>query len=426
MKRPVDRLVFFKVFAVIFAILLWEFGAWGATLAELQQKGVSNRQVIEKFRLAIQQQKEVQTARQSFFWPTLDLNYNANLLDESTPLENENNSELEGSISYNLFSGFKDQNNVRASEQLKFAKEFDLQNIIQEIKYRVAIRYLEIYRNKNRLAVARAEVKLLEKQFRDARNRHKVGLIRKNDMLKLKVQLADSLQKMESARTDLSKSVNNLGFETESTIDVDTLDFDEFSGLPTVQEFPHYLSILYENQSKIKALESIISAQSYTAKSAQSAYYPFVDVSANYSKYGDDFVFGLEENGEDEIRLQMDVNLNIFDGFKKQADISVASIEVKRTRKDLHELKLRLKTELENILKDLEVARKNLSVAEGSVSQAEENQRVTDVAFKGGVESATDVLVAVLSLSQAKFNTIDARSQVFLKYYQMLRLIENL
>lgn len=426
MKPPVKRPEYLNAIPVIVAILIWGSGAWGTTLVELQEMGVSKRQIIEKSRLTVQQQEEAQTARESYFWPQLDLNYNANLLEESTLFENDKNSELGGSISYNLFAGFKDQNNLRASEQLTSAKEFDLQNVIQEIKYRIAIRYLEIYRNKNRLAVVRSEVKLLEKQVRDAKNRHKVGLIRKNDMLKLEVQLADSVQKTESTRADVMKSANYLDFETASTIDADDLNFDEFNDLPEVKEFAHYLSILYDSQSKIKELESIISAQTYKAKSAQSAYYPFVDVSANYAKYGDDLVFGLEENGEDEIRLQMDVNLNIFDGFKKQADINVASIEVKRTRKDLHELKARLKTELENVLKDLEVAQKNLYVAEASVSQAEENQRVTDVAFKGGVESATDVLVAVLSLSQARFNTIDARSQVFLKYYQMLRLIENL
>lgn len=400
--------------------------SWAVTLAELQETGVSNRKIIEKYELAVQQQEQGKRANQSFFWPQLDVAYNANLLDEEAPLENDHNSQLIGSLSYNVFSGFKDRNNLRASEQLISAKQFDLQNINQEIKFRIAIRYLEIFRARSRLAVARDEVALLQKQFRDAENRYNVGIIRKNDMLKLEVQLSDSIQKMETADANVLKSLNYLMFESGATVGRDELSFEEFVQLPEVMGFEYYLSILYENQSKINELEALIAAQSYTVDAVKSTYYPSVDLTASYRKYGDDFVFGLDENGEDEMRLQMDVNLNIFDGFKKQADISQARMEISRREKDLFELKEQLSTELKNFLKDLEVAQKNLQVAERSVSQAEENQRVSDVSFREGVESATDVLVAVLGLSQSKFNTIDARSQVFLKYYQLMRLLEKL
>jgi outer membrane protein TolC len=220
--------------------------------------------------------------------------------------------------------------------------------------------------------------------------------------------------------------MNQLRFETGIDVSEDDLSFDEFSTIPKVKDFDYYQSILKENQSRIKGLETAISAQEYNVEASKSAYYPSVDVSASYKKYGDDFVFGTEENGEDEVRIAMDVNLNLFDGFGKYATIRKNRIEVKRIKSDLHELKARLETDLKNILNDLEVAEKNLKTAESSVSLAEENQRVSDVAFKGGVESATDVLVTVLSLSRAKFNAIDARSQVFLKYYQLMRLVENL
>ncbi|MBW2219669.1 MAG: TolC family protein [Deltaproteobacteria bacterium] len=427
MMQILKRLSYSKILPLVITLLLLHTeSAWSMSLAELQDAGIANRKIIEKYRLAVQQQKEDQRASSSPFWPQLDVSYNANLLDEETSLENEENSYLMGSLSYNLFSGFRDRYNVLSSEMLKNAKEFDLQDITQEIKYRIAVRYIEIYRAKNRLEISRGEVVLITKQHRDAVNRYKVGLIRKNDMLKLKVQLDDSIQKMDSDEAAMLKSLNHLCFESGTKISKENLLFEEFLRLPEVKNFASYQAVLKENQSRIKGLESVISAKKQTVESFKSAYYPSVDISANYKKYGDDFTFGLEENGEDEIRFQMDVNLNLFDGFKKQADIQKSRIEVKRTASDLHELKAQLETDLKNILNDLEVADKNLKLAESSVSLAEENQRVSDVAFKEGVESATDVLVTVLSLSRAKFNAIDARSKLFLKYYQLIRIIENL
>lgn len=427
MKRIYKRLVCSKFIPIVIIFILCHSGkVWPMSLTELQNIGVSNRKIVEKYRLAVKQQEEDERVNSSNFWPKLDVSYNANLLDEETTLENDENSYLMGSLSYNVFSGFRDRNNLLSSEMMKTAKELDLKDITQEIKYRIALRYIEIYRAKNRLEVSRDEVELIKKQHRDAVNRYKVGLIRKNDMLTFKVQLDDSIQKMASDEASMQKSLNQLCFETGTTVSEKDLLFEELTHIPQPEGFEHYLSIINENQSRIKGLESVISAQKHTVESFKSTYYPSVDVSANYKKYGDDFVFGLEENGEDEVRVAMDVNLNLFDGFGEYAEIQKKRIEVKRTTSDLYELKARLETDLKNILNDLEVADKNLKLAESSVSLAEENQRVSDVSFKEGVESATDVLVTVLSLSRAKFNAIDARSKLFLKHFQLMRIIESL
>lgn len=427
MMHRFKQLSFCRVILLSLALaLLTSINAWSMTLEELQHAGIVNRKIVENYRLAVQQQEEALQAAESPFWPRLDVSYNANLLDEETELENDENSYLMGSLSYNLFSGFRDRYSVRSFEMLKNAREFDLENITQEIKYLIALRYIDVYRAKSRLEVSRDEVVLLSKQHRDAVNRYKVGLIRKNDMLKLKVQLDDSIQKMDSDEAAVLKSVNLLCFETGSQVSEEDLEFDEFLVLPEIKGLAYYQSLLNENQSRIKELEFTIAAQKHMIDSYKSAYYPSVDVSANYKKYGDDFVFGLEENGEDEIRFQMDVNLNLFDGFKKYADIRKGRLGVRRTTHNLHELNARLDTDLKNVLRDLDVAFKNLKTAESSVALAEENQRVSDAAFREGVESATDVLSAVLSLSRAKFNAIDARNRLFLKYYQLRRIVGNL
>lgn len=409
-------------------IILWASShAWAVvTLADLQEKGITNRKIIERYRSAVQQAEESRTISRSPFWPSMDIRYSANALDEDSALENSKNSELVGSLSYNLFSGFKDRYQTHAFDQLKLSREFELQNIMQEIKYKISIRYIDVFRAKNRLIVSRDEVALLRKRYRDTENRFDVGLIRRNELLKLRVQLDDSIQKMKTAEADLQKSIHFLEFETESGIEENSLLFHEFSTLPEVQDLKHYHALLKTNRSEIKALESLQSSQSYQTSSLRSAYYPSVDVSANYSRYGDDFVFGLEEEEEDEIRLTLDVTMNLFAGFRHDAQISRAKLEERQIADNIHELEKIFETELKNTYMDFDVARNNLEVAESSVAQAEENLRITDAAFKEGVETATDVLDAVLNLSRAKFNAIHSRSEVFAEYYRLMRIVEGL
>ena len=93
---------------------------------------------------------------------------------------------------------------------------------------------------------------------------------------------------------------------------------------------------------------------------------------------------------------------------------------------DVMELKLDLKNQLQNVFEDKTVALKNLGVAKTSLKEAEENLRVTEASFKEGVATSTDILDAIYYLSRAKYNVINAKTQVFLNYFKLQRVIENL
>ncbi|MCP4109789.1 MAG: TolC family protein [Desulfobacteraceae bacterium] len=399
--------------------------AQAESLAELQEKAVNNRKLVEKYRVSVQKGEEDVKISQSRFSPSFDINYTANSLDNDTTFENSENSYFTASLSYNIFSGFKHRYDLKSAELIKKSKDYELESMIQGIKYLVAVRYLDIYGKKNSLKVAEDEYNLLKKRHEDTESRHKVGLIRRNDLLKIKVELDDAEQGLKKARAELTKSTNLLEFETDSDIDAGSLNFNEFKNLPKVQDFSFYESLMLEKKNEIKALETVLHATRYSAKSAESAFYPSVDASAGYKRAGDNYLLGVDSDNDDEIRVQLSLNMNIFDGSRKYAAVRKAGMEVKSVEYDLYELRNDLATELENILLDYGVALKNLKVAESSISQAEENLRITDISFKEGVETAADVLDAIFYLSRAKYNFINARNEVFLYYYKLVRITDD-
>jgi len=94
-------------------------------------------------------------------------------------------------------------------------------------------------------------------------------------------------------------------------------------------------------------------------------------------------------------------------------------------RHDLKELKLDLTNDLTNILLDYEVNVENTQVALSSIEQAEENLRITELKYKEGLETETDLLDAIAKRTRAKFNHIVAKFEVFKNYYQITRTIEG-
>ena len=417
---------FWFLYAIIGLMVFVSGSAWGASLAELQDQAVANRKIVEKYRLDLQKGELDEKIIKGRFLPSLDLNYTANQLDEDGAFEQSENSAMTGSVSYNIFSGFKDTYDLKSVELVRQSKDYELGAIVQDIRYAVVASYLNIFGRKNQLTVAEDEYKLLQKRYEDSQDQYQVGLIRKNDVLKIKVELDNAEQQLKTAETELMKSVNQIAYDTNSQVSLSSLVFSEFSQLPKVKDFGFYEARMSERRNEIKTLGMLLAAQENAVKSARAAYYPRVDVSGSYKQYGNNYALGQGDEDENEMRLQLQVNMNLFDGFSKDHVLSKAELDVKRIQHDLRELKQSLGTELKNTLLDYAVSEKNLKVAESSILQAEENFRITDVSFKEGVETTADVLDAIFYLSRAKYNVINARNKLFLDYYRLLRITDDL
>jgi len=412
-------------FCAIVILLLLSGAAQSESLSELQEKAVANRKLVEKYRLDVEKGQIDETIARNAFLPSVDAAYTANRLDEDSNSENSENSALTGSITYNIFSGFKKKYDLQSAELIKKSKDYELESIIQDIKYSVAARYLDIFGKKNNLKVAEDEYNLLKKRHEDADNMYHVGLTKKNDLLKIKVELDNAQQNMKKAEAELTKSVNRIELETNTAVDPAGLKFNEFDSRPEVKAFSLYESDMLEKRSDIKAIEMVLQAKQTAVESVKAAYYPSVDISGAYKKYGDNYILGQGSESEDEIRIQLTAKMNLFNGYKTDDSVKKAHIDVKMAENDLYELKQNLSTELKNTLLDYDVALKNLKVAESSISQAEENLRITDVSFKEGVETAAEVLDAIFYLSRAKYNFINARNELFLDYYKLQRMING-
>jgi outer membrane protein len=401
------------------------------SLLDLQNEAVANRRLITKYQAEARKGAlDIRIARSGYL-PSLDTRYVANSLNAATVMATKENSQFTAALSYNIFAGFRDRYNVESAKLVEKSLLFQLQTAVQDLGLQVASLYIDIYGKDHALKVADDEVRLLEKRYEDTQSRFRVGLIRKNDLLKIKVDLDDAVQRRERARTDLEKSVNSLALQTESPINAKALSFAELKDLPIIGKPEAYRSRMLKKRSEIRTLEMLLDARKNQVEVAKAAYYPKVDLSASYTRFGDDYVLGDPTTAgnpyiyKEQSQLSLMVSMNLFDGRRKYDTVRKARLDVRQTQADLHELKQSMNTDLDNVLLDVAVARKNLTVAENSIAQADENLRVTDLSYKEGVETATNVLDAIYYLSRAKLNAINARSDFFLNYFKLVRITDG-
>lgn len=418
-----------KCFSILFLLLLLVFPASSALaldLAEMQKSATRNREIIKRYQLMVEKSgQEVERVRSSYY-PSLDIGYRANSLDDPGPFEYRENSSIYTTVSMNLFAGFRDRYSIESARILQQVEGYRLQGVEQDIQLNVALRYLNAYERRASLTVTQDAQKTLERIYQDGQKRLQVGLIGKNELLKFKVDLDNAAITVKKGQADLDKSVQLLGREiNKRSIRLGDLSFDEFSMLPKLEDQEICREQMLSRRSELLALEGLTKSASVQVKAEQSAYYPRVDVMGSYSRYDDDFINGSGDLGNDELRAQMVLSLNLFDGFSRESTISKARLTVREIQYDKAELKNSLDTDLANLFIDYQVSLANVEVAREDIKHAEENLRITQLKYKEGLQRESDLLDAVTNLSRARYNEVAVIRTLFENAFRITRMVEG-
>ncbi len=395
-------------------------------LAEMQTLALGNRQVVSQYMTSLEQSEKDITVAKGGYYPAVDIGYTTNSLNEDTlDGEAKENSVAVGRISWNVFSGFRDKYKVESAAKLKQVAQYQLEGIRQDVQLNVALAYLSVSERWANRQVAETEYQTLEKVYRDGESRFQVGLIGKNDLLRFRVDYDNADITLKTADAGLKKSVNGLSRQVGSEIKLAELDFADFKNLPPSINKDEYLRKMLVARSEIKALESVIDADRARTEVEKSGYYPQVDVVGSYSNYDDSFINRSGSTNTDELRAQLVLSMNLFQGYTTEASVARAKLETRSVQYELDELKNDLVTDLNNLHIDFEVSLENVVVAKRSIEQAEENLRISQLKYNEGLERESDLLAAITNLSRAKYNHVAALQTVFLNNFQLIRMVDG-
>ena len=412
-----------KLLSLIIPMLFSAATVYGLDLSQMQKMALDNREVIQEYITKLEQSEKDIVRAKGGYYPSVDIGYTANSLDEGTTFEESENSVAAGRISWNIFSGFRDKYNLQSAEKFKEVEQYKLQGLEQDVQLDVALAYLLVYERLANRKVAESAFETLEKVYRDGDNRFQVGLIGKNELLKFRVDYDNADITLKAARAGLEKSLNQLSRQVGSSINFDDIDFADFSELPPRINKEEYTRKMLAGRSEIKTLEAVIEANTAQAKSELSGYYPFVDVAGIYRKYDDDYINGSGSLQDEELRAQLVMSMNLFQGFTTEATVARARLETRAVQYQLSELKNSLLTELDNLYIDFEVSLENVDVANRSIEQAEENLRITQLKYDEGLQRESDLLDAITNLSRAQYNYVAVIRTLFLNYFSLTRMI---
>ena len=110
-------------------LLLFVPFSWAIDLAEMQEGATQSREIIKRYQTTLEK-SGLEVARiRSAYYPSVNIGYQANNLDEAARFEHRQNSSIYAAASMNIFAGFKDRYSIESAQVMQKVDGYRLKGI---------------------------------------------------------------------------------------------------------------------------------------------------------------------------------------------------------------------------------------------------------------------------------------------------------
>ncbi|MBS1554366.1 MAG: TolC family protein [Bacteroidetes bacterium] len=373
--------------------------------------------------------------RQAFVFPAALGNPNAGPddyivlrggLQYATSINVQANQQL---FNQSLFTG------IKAAKVGEDYYTFNRERIEEETIHQVASLFYRVATLKTQQIVLETNLVELQKSLAITTDRFNNGLARKLDVDRLRIAITNIETQLATIRDSYSVSVSQLklliGLNRDFSFDIDfqlpaNLDSVFLNYTPTILA----TEFVWEDKIEYKQLNTQLSLYKLEKQNYSAGYYPTLSAFANYTYQGQSNSFFLASDANplwfDVASIGLRLNISVFDGFRKSAQMQQSRIRQMKTEKDLAFVKQQSSTTSENAVRSLEVNYKNFQAQRQNVMLANSVYDATEQNYNEGISPLTDLLQAETARIQAQSQLIEALLKVKQSEIDLLRANGNI
>ena len=278
--------------------------------------------------------------------------------------------------------------------------------------------YALLVKAKEMQKVATTYNTLLKELMKVVESAHKHGLKPKNDVLKVQVKLNESELSIRKAENACRLATMNLchliGEPLTRSLDIDAtyphVGNPNTGELATISDRPEFAML----DKKVELAKQEVKLQ-------RSELLPKVGVRGSY-----DYVNGLKVNDQKlfdkgSFSVMVNVTVPLFHFGERYNKVRASKAKLEQARLEQSDLNQKMTLELTQAENNLDEARLEAELANRSLDQAAENQRVSRSQYEAGLETLSDHLEAQALWQQAYATQVDAHFQLYLEYVKYLK-----
>lgn len=394
------------------------------TVEQAIETGLQNSKTLHsslmKVKSAEARLKEVNAGR----LPSIKLSASYRRLSEVTPFQITtpfgtfvvspsilDNYSAQVSLFQPLFTGFRLIGSTNLAEYSASATNEDFNKDKIELVYNIRNSYWSLFKSAQLKKVMDETVEQVKQHVADAKNMLKVGMLTQNDVLKLEVQLSNTMYQQIDAENGVrlaTVGLNNvLGIPLNTQIEITSStsftskDYEDLNRL---------VGDAVEKRPEIKSADYRVKASEAGVTMAKSSWYPQVSLFGNYyySK-PNQRIMPTTNEFRDTWDAGINVSLNVWDWLTTSHQTEQAETQLSQAVDAVGIIKDGITLEVTQNYLNFNQAKKKIEISELAVKQAEENIRMTSDKFKNGLAMSSEVIDAETALSTAKMNYTNSK-----------------
>lgn len=358
---------------------------------------------------------------------TLNSDNSISLLTENYPLTSDivNNYGLKATVQQPLFTGGKISGAIDASEYAAQASHEDLKKDRADVVYNIKTAYWNLYRAIEAKKFVDENVDQMKSHTTDAENLFKQGLLTTNDVMKVRVQLSESLVRQIDAKNNVQLAMymlnNALGLPLQTSLELaSTIVVTDRQWAPTDQ----LVQTAFEKRPEMLGMNARVKAGEAGVTSARGGWWPQIYLVGDYNyNRPNQRYFPATDEFKDSWDVSLSVSFDLWNWNQTGHQTTQAQAQLAQAQEGLSMTKDGITLEVTQSYLNIQKAKERKAVSEQEVAQAEENYRIMDGKYKQGLAANSELLDAEVALLQSKLNFTQSLVEYELAIAQLSKAI---
>jgi len=322
----------------------------------------------------------------------------------------------QASVSMPIYTGGKIKGGIDIAKDVLKAEEWNAVASKEQLAIRAVNLYLSLYKAQQTNLLIAENIKQSEQRVSDFKAMLDNGLIARNDLLKVELQLSNYQVSLQEAQ----KNIKVLNYQLANFLKIDEDTQLDQINLAEVNGVDLGLKASYDAaksaRSDVKSLESQRLVAEDQLKVTKASTLPSVSATAGYNAFGLQRVVTVTNAA----MVGVGISYDIGSLYKNKREVNVAKNHIKEIDEHLELLNDKVKVQVQQANENYMLAQKQDVVYHQAVDQAVENYRITKDKYDNGIADTDDLLTADVQQLQSRINLAISKANTIEKYYDLL------
>ncbi len=304
---------------------------------------------------------------------------------------------------------------IKASKVSQEFYQLNTRKSEENVAFNVSVTYYQAQISQKQLDILRRNLVSTDQLVKISQLQYENGVLKQTDFSRIRVNRTNLETELQNLETSYTQQLNLLkyymGMPLSTEVRIDTTVNESLNN--TVRLNPD--QNLFQNRTDYQLLNKQRELYNLEKRNVQSGYFPTLSAFGNYNyqAYRQSFnFFDSKQAWFNPSAIGLTLNIPVFDGLKKRAQGQQSKINFEKTTNEAELLKESIQLDITNANNKLANSLKALAAQKENRQLAEEVYMQSQLEFKEGTASLSDLLNAETAMKEAQNNYINALIQM--------------